>query len=212
MAKYLKRGILCLMAFVALITIFSRFLSEGRTFIEIADFLIERRGFTLWKILFDNDQIWFYYARPERGFFYILAGFDRSVDIRMIYPFEGSFMYCVFVILSWLELLGGLGLCVLAVKNLLSGDGVLGKILVFGALAIAGVYFIQGFVYHIAFYRSLLESYIYMQGNSGDINKFDLFRQYFHNNFSFNFCLPLIINGILAVGYFFMEKMMPEAE
>ena len=210
MAKYLKRGILCLMAFVALITIFSRFLSEGHTFIWIVDFLIKRRGLTLWEILFDGDWIWRDYGVVERGFFYILAEFDAA-STRLIYPFENSFMYYVFVILSWLELLGGLGLCVLAVKNLLSGDGVLGKILVFGALAIAGVYFIQGFVYHIAGYRTLLDA-IYMPASSGGINKFGLFRQYFHNNFSFNFCLPLIINGILAVGYFFMGKMMPEAE
>lgn len=201
MAKYLKRGILCLMAFLSLCVLFTCFFKTDILFIDEFKHVIQLGGW---------DRLQFYiYHRLPRGIWVVLGGFDTG-GVYSIY-FKTGFMQVLYWALTCIEFLGAIGLCGLSVFVLIKGDnGIFSKIIMFGSLAIILLYFGQVLLYWL---QNVKRSPFWQSPNHNRISEkieffFETIRQYMSQQ-SF---IILLFNGILAVGYFFMGKMMPETE
>ena len=71
MAKYLKRGILCLMAFLSLFVLFTSFCGDvDRDIFEQLEFVKNRYG-SSWKSVLLTRRGW------ARGIWFIIAGYDN---------------------------------------------------------------------------------------------------------------------------------------
>lgn len=203
MVKYLKRGILCLMAFLSLFVLFTSFYRQAPTFFDECSFSREHPFCSV----FDDSVIAFF---CPRGVWFITGGIDalsHSPISYFIRLFKTDFMNFIYLALFYLEFFGALAICGLAVMVLIKGDnGIFSKIIMFGSLAIIFLYAGQVFVYcwnpvhwssKMPFFEKLSRFFNDPHGWAG-MSKLPI--------------VLFVLNAILCAGYFFMGKMMPEAE
>ena len=208
MAKYLKRGILCLMAFLSLFVLFTSFyinLSDRGIFYEVDRI----------KRLYDDGwgvnvliRIIHYGDITPRGVWFVNFGIRSLISdgikfFMQIFVFETSFMAFLYLALFYLEFFGALAICGLAVMVLIKGDnGIFSKIIMFGSLAIIFLYAGQVFVW---FWQPIRGEFL------EKINRF------FTDTYGWSRMskLPIVLfalNAILCAGYFFISKRLPSEE
>lgn len=204
MAKYLKRGILCLMAFLSLFVLFTSFYNVELSIFDDINFI--KNGYSNG---FGGDPLRFIVLNvTPRGIWFVNFGIHSLIEnggwiIVRAMRFETRFAAFIYLALFYLEFFGALALCGLAVMVLIKGDnGIFSKIIMFGSLAIIFLYFGQVFFW---FWRPIRGEF------------FEKINVFFKASFGWARMskLPIVLfvlNAILCAGYFFVSKRLPSEE